>query len=117
MQKPSDLRRSLSSVNAVSLEEIKKVKNMDKKEAKNALMSAKEFAQVSSAPLFSYEEAGLEKLEPEKKHTSWGAKLKLILKLAIFVVIFIKIVLESFKKLGNEKIQVLSTDMHNEYFY
>lgn len=90
---------------------------MDKKEAKNAFLKAKEFAEVSSAPLFTYEEGGLEKLEPEKKHSSWGTRLKMILKLVVYVVIFIKIVLESFKKLGDEKIQVLSTEMHNEYFY
>lgn len=88
-----------------------------KKGAKNKLLIAKEFASVASAPLMTYNEASLEGLEPEKKHTAYGSKMKLILKLAIVVVIFIQVVLESFKKYGTEKIQVLSTNMHNEFYY
>ena len=78
---------------------------------------AKEFAGVASAPLMNYKEEDLEKLEPEKKHSAYGSRTKLILQLALVVVIFIQVVLTSFKKYGTEKIQVLSTNMHNEFFY
>ena len=65
---------------------------------------AKEFAGVASAPLLNYKEEDLEKLEPEKKHSACGSRTKLILQLALVVVIFIQVVLTSFKKYGTEKI-------------
>jgi hypothetical protein len=67
--------------------------------------------------VFKPEEATLEKFEPEKTHKGYAAKFSLVLKIAIVVIIFMTIVLNAFKSFGTEKIQVLTTVMHNDFRY
>ena len=78
---------------------------------------AVDFVIAASTPVMRYEQADLEMIEPEKDHSVLGSKSKILVKILLFVAIFFYIIMDSFRKLGTEKIQVMETEMHNEYHY
>jgi hypothetical protein len=80
-------------------------------------MEFMEFASNSTKKAFEAEEGNLENFEPEQEHKGHRGKLKIIFKVIIAFTIFMTIVLKAFQSFGTEKIQVVSTVMHNDYNY